>query len=506
MWKKIVLYNTTIDAFLKHDKKAILKMKQVFQFFAQQDDMTLIWRPHPLLEATLKSMRPGLLEAYLELAAYYKSNGIGIWDESSDPHRAIALSDVYYGDWSSLVELYRVTGKPILIQNMDVLEEDVLPVKWAFHAYTFQIYQNRIYTMAPKGDVLLSRGEKEKLSVIGHLPGGAAQSHLYSASVLLEGKIFFAPWKADSFSCYDIASAKEMEIPMEDVAGPEVFYLLQYHGDIWAIGMDSAKVYRYDREGNIFRCICPGDGERKLWANKRVKAYHYIPFSKKNTKELCIYDIEKNKWIDYPFQAGTLRDLLYDGEWCWIITEEGSVVRFDISAGVLSGEKRIAGDLKNSFMFDCGKELLLLPEKDTMCIRVQKETMEAEREILPVLEDGFRHYFSEITDTQLLVESYQKGRGWHLCADEGFRVYDYLENTVTWQDLEDADESCRMELAKLYAAEYWTVARKRDEVLVENPSQSLNFLCGLLYAAKEEASEAVQPCGKKIHECMMRNM
>lgn len=506
MRKKIVLYNTTIDAFLKYGEKAILKMKQVFHFFAQQDDMLLIWRPHPLLEATLRSMRPGLLEAYLELVTYYKSNDIGIWDESSDLHRAIALSDAYYGDWSSLVDLYRVTGKPILIQNMDVLEERALPIKWAFHAYTFQIYQNRIYTMAPKGNALLSKGEKEKLSVINRLPGGSAQSQLYSASVIWQGKIFFAPWKADSFLCYDIASEEVMEIPMEESAGHEIFYLLQYHGDIWAVGMDSAKIYRYDRVENIFRCICPGNGGRKLWANKRVKAYEYVPFASQNTNELCVYDIYKNKWNNYPFQAGTLRDLLYDGEWCWIITEEGSVVRFDISTGVLSSEKRTEADLKTMFMFDCGKELLLLPEENGMCVRVGKETMETNRETLPVLGDGFRHCFSEITDTQLLEESYRKGRGWHLCADEGFRVYDYLEHAVTWQGLEDADESCRMELVKLYAAEYWTEARKRDEVLVENPGQSLNFLCGLLYAAKEEASYAVQPCGEKIHECMMRNI
>jgi len=29
----------------------------------------------------------------------------------------MALSDMYYGDWSSVVTLYRVTGKPLMIQQ-----------------------------------------------------------------------------------------------------------------------------------------------------------------------------------------------------------------------------------------------------------------------------------------------------------------------------------------------------------------------------------------------------
>ena len=34
--------------------------------------------------------------------------------------RAIALSDAYYGDPSSVVHLYKQTGKPIMIQNVCV--------------------------------------------------------------------------------------------------------------------------------------------------------------------------------------------------------------------------------------------------------------------------------------------------------------------------------------------------------------------------------------------------
>ena len=39
--------------------------------------------------------------------------------------RAVVLSDAYYGDGSSVVQLYKQTGKPIMIQNVEVLHQIV---------------------------------------------------------------------------------------------------------------------------------------------------------------------------------------------------------------------------------------------------------------------------------------------------------------------------------------------------------------------------------------------
>ena len=71
--------------------------------------------------ATMQSMRPDKLAAYQQTIADYQAAGYGIYDDTADLHRAIALSDAYYGDWSSVVSLYEKTGKPILIQNADIV-------------------------------------------------------------------------------------------------------------------------------------------------------------------------------------------------------------------------------------------------------------------------------------------------------------------------------------------------------------------------------------------------
>lgn len=119
--KKIILYNTSIGGLLKHNEKMLAKMNYVFDIFREnQDEAVLLWRPHPLIESTLTSMRPQLWAAYKAMRDQYLAEGWGIYDDTADLDRAIAISDAYYGDGSSVVQLYQQTGKPIMIQNVEI--------------------------------------------------------------------------------------------------------------------------------------------------------------------------------------------------------------------------------------------------------------------------------------------------------------------------------------------------------------------------------------------------
>ncbi|HBI62772.1 MAG TPA: hypothetical protein DDY31_16460, partial [Lachnospiraceae bacterium] len=80
----------------------------------------LLWRPHPLFASTIEAMRPELREEYREIVERYREDGWGIYDDSSDMDRAVEISDAYYGDGSSVVQLYQKTGKAIMLQNPEV--------------------------------------------------------------------------------------------------------------------------------------------------------------------------------------------------------------------------------------------------------------------------------------------------------------------------------------------------------------------------------------------------
>lgn len=118
--KKVFFYNTSIQALLDNDGM-VDKIRSVIEIFKnKRDEAVLLWRPHPLLEATVISMRPDLWEKYSEIVNDFQSEDIGIYDDSADLYRAISIADAYYGDKSSVVQLFVAAGIPVMIQNADV--------------------------------------------------------------------------------------------------------------------------------------------------------------------------------------------------------------------------------------------------------------------------------------------------------------------------------------------------------------------------------------------------
>lgn len=127
-WKKIIFYNTSVSALLQDTQAYLEKVCDVLNIFQKErENIALLWRPHPLMRATLESMRPELLAPYQAIVNQYINQGWGIYDDSPDVDRAIILSDAYYGDWSSVVFLYQKTKKPIMIENVKLLSTGAKP-------------------------------------------------------------------------------------------------------------------------------------------------------------------------------------------------------------------------------------------------------------------------------------------------------------------------------------------------------------------------------------------
>lgn len=119
--KKIIFYNTSVSALLQKGEQMLVKMKDVFRIFEEnKEEVALLWRPHPLIKATIESMRPQLWEEYRQIVELYKEEGWGIYDDTADMDRAIALCDGYYGDGSSVVQLCQEAGKPVMLQNVEI--------------------------------------------------------------------------------------------------------------------------------------------------------------------------------------------------------------------------------------------------------------------------------------------------------------------------------------------------------------------------------------------------
>ncbi|MFI3249378.1 MAG: hypothetical protein R3Y07_00255 [Eubacteriales bacterium] len=121
--KKVIFLNSTLSTVLALGEEALDKLEDNLATFEQkQDRIALLWRPHPLMESTLKSMRPQWYQRYLSIVKGYRNGNWGIFDDSKDFTRAVAVSDAYYGDHaSSVVDVFEKAGKPIMMQNYKIL-------------------------------------------------------------------------------------------------------------------------------------------------------------------------------------------------------------------------------------------------------------------------------------------------------------------------------------------------------------------------------------------------
>jgi len=121
-WKKIakcrelVYYNSSIENMLKDTTAFLNKMKTVFTVFKNHPKFCLVWRPHPLLENTFRTLRKEYLPKYLSLKKVFCEEKIGIYDDTADLGKTAALSSLYMGDEnSSVASVFSVMEKPLII-------------------------------------------------------------------------------------------------------------------------------------------------------------------------------------------------------------------------------------------------------------------------------------------------------------------------------------------------------------------------------------------------------
>jgi hypothetical protein len=225
--KKVVFYNTNVNAILHGNEQYMKKLRHALDTFRKRDDVALLWRPHPMNEATYKSMRPQLLAEYEQIVADYKRGAWGIYDDTPDLHRSIVWSDAYYGDGSSVVALYLTTGKPVMLQSLATVEADenkkYSSIDDGQFAGRILAFDGENYWFSNRRDNALLKLDRAsgEVEYIGRFPGESIfQSDLYFMNLCHNGKIYFAPCMANTISVYDIQANKFHSIellPLEEL-------------------------------------------------------------------------------------------------------------------------------------------------------------------------------------------------------------------------------------------------------------------------------------------------
>lgn len=256
--KRIIFYNTSVSALLQHNEKMLEKMEDVLRVFKEnQDEIALLWRPHPLIKATIESMRPQLWAEYEKLVKAYIEEGWGIYDDTADINRAIAISDAYYGDHSSIVKMYEETGKPFMLQNVDAIlqktcsDENVaignilekgkihlqyrsgIRVKDKF--YFSEVFFNGLFEL----DV-----NDFSIKFVGPFSGGARRRILWhiGSAVQYKNRVYFLPYCSRRIHYYDFIAEKEdaVNIPISEDKEFLTAGTVQIGSKIWLFSSDAS--------------------------------------------------------------------------------------------------------------------------------------------------------------------------------------------------------------------------------------------------------------------------
>lgn len=202
--EKVFFYNTSISGILRYGEKAIRKMIYVFENFRDME-ATLIWRPHPLLEATFCSMRPELRPLYELAKKKFLEVAHGILDLTADVDLAVKLSDAYIGEkTSSVVHLFGVSGKPVFLTDMDITEnfdKECRNVK----IYGCTVAEGFIWASAGDRNCFMKINENGIVEETYEIKGEKKTSRiLYRSIIYNEGRLYLIPFNAEAIAVFDI--------------------------------------------------------------------------------------------------------------------------------------------------------------------------------------------------------------------------------------------------------------------------------------------------------------
>ncbi len=121
--KKIILYFCSMSCMARYKERYMDKVDSVFELFRENSSkITVIW----VLDKDFDLLKKGIYKGYdktvdrlnKSIEKYSLLDNVIIYEED-EPDKAIAISDAFYGDRGILMNRFRRTGRPIMIQNVE---------------------------------------------------------------------------------------------------------------------------------------------------------------------------------------------------------------------------------------------------------------------------------------------------------------------------------------------------------------------------------------------------
>lgn len=348
--KKVILFNISITGILNNKRYAMKKIRYVLSCFENRDDVVLLWRPHPLIEATLKSMRPELYGEYMEIKDSFVRKGKGILDETGDAGIAAVVADAYLGEnTSSLVHYFGVLGKPVMYIDWNIIEDIFVDRDFLYFNSFFQEDNSLVFTPNNVGlshqlyRLSLENGERKKIMTF---PGKAHNVWgSYYGIKKIEDKIVLIPHNAEDLYVYDFNRRQGIKIVLPESEENAMNFdgAIEYDGKLFLLPRTYTAIVSIDCKTLITyeykECIRPflledSAGQKFNWAYLQKEQYLYLASC--NESRILIFNMKDGSYEIKEigdFSYGYCR-ILFDGNYFWLSGyRTNHIVRWEENTG-----------------------------------------------------------------------------------------------------------------------------------------------------------------------------
>lgn len=479
--KKVILFNISITGILNNKRYAMDKIRYILSCFENRDDVVLLWRPHPLIEATLKSMRPEIYEEYMTIRKSFIRKGKGIFDETGDAGIAAVVADAYLGEsTSSLVHYFGVLGKPVMYIDWNTVEDtrlnrDVLHFNTYYReGYSLFFIPHNAGFSHQLYKLDLKDGKIEKVLVF---PGSAEDRKLcYSDIIRVKNKFILVPGWAEDVYIYDIQTKQGIKIVLSESQkhlrkfdkGIEyegkLFLVPAGYPAIVSIDLDNFEIHEFKE---CIQSFLLDEPSKLMFSWGFIKREQYLYLASCNESRILIFNMEDGSYKikeigDYPY--GYCR-IIYDGKYFWLGGyNTNHIVRWDETTDEIK-EFTFPIDQKpseewyfSSSIIEYGDEIILFYGFSANIVFMNKITGEcrkskrAERAFIKTQRDfeenqgGFMCVYPLDTDTILLFDWKNDNlHTWNI-DDNSFKHYPCRMDRKEMLDME-----------KHFIEKYWTI-------------------------------------------------
>lgn len=412
--KKVILFNISVTGILENSKWAMDKIRYVLSRFKGRDDVVLWWRPHPLIEGTLKSMRPELYGEYMGIKKKYVKEGWGILDETGDAGVAAVVADAYLGEnSSSMVHYFGVLGKAVMFIAWQLTDERTEEERRKLKFCDFYCEGNKMYFVPRNAGMehylCVLDLEKNNLKIDVDMPGqrtGSLTQSQYLSIDKYEDDIILTPYLAEDIYVYNRRNKRARKYVLNTICeGGKFDRTIRYKNSLFLKPQCYPAIVKIDLE--TFNITEYGDCIRPFLAeNNDRKPYFVGDIAIKGSSlymaafredQILIFNMENGQYEiksvgDYEFGFWSVS---FDGKNFWLAADgKNYIVKWDEESGESWRYEYPVDTARdytlNACMVNMDDHLLIYQRNHQTIFKMDKTTGQIEKVAIHRSKDGCR--------------------------------------------------------------------------------------------------------------------